>query len=265
MAINLTRPGIIKTAQVNELRRWNQHTTDNIERLRRNDGAFAVDVELTHGVEVEVPNPLVGFAAPQMVLVDGSAFPISWRMINAATIGVTPTLDYATDDRIMVLKTANQVATSSLDTLITWNGVATPMTRGTSLQWSSGASTRITIGTSGDYVIYAHLAWENNATGQRTIYIYKNGANLKKIEVGNASTFFTQIEAVFEHPFVAGDYIEMVGVQVSGGNLNALGAGALTTADTVNRCSMIVRQLNAATGALTATATLLVLPALPRS
>jgi hypothetical protein len=233
---------------------------------RDNTSSDYGDYTLTHNTPVRIKNPLVrgdkvvpvkGIYAVKCIGVEVSngkptrklyslATPrIDWALADSDSNNLIVTAAFPLDhayDRLMVIKTANQSATSSIDTIITWAGVSPAMTRGTALQWDSGASTRITVKTAGDYVIYAHLAWENNATGQRTLYIYKNGANLKKIEVGNANTFFTQIEAVFEHPFVAGDYIEMVGVQVSGGALNALGAGALTTSDTVNRCSMIVKR-----------------------
>lgn len=220
----------------------------------------------THGVERIIKNPLkVSPSGVQSVLVEKlptdapnaarqRVKSIDLRYINGKDpkapeqLGVTVYYDLVENDRIMVTRTSNQTAiASSSEATLQWSGVCTTMSLGSSLQWDSGSNTRVTVLEAGDYEIRAHVAWNSNSTGQRCVYINVGGTRMGAVETHNASTFFTQLDAIRVLPLVAGDYITMSAVQVSGGNLDLLGGGALTTSDDAGRNSLTVRRVRNST------------------
>ena len=89
---------------------------------------------------------------------------------------------------------------------------------------TSTNTSRITIptGLGGDYLIAAHLVFASNATGNRQLVLWKNGAGLELIGVTNSaiSGITTRLSFTVALPLVAGDYLEIAAFQNSGGNLN---------------------------------------------
>lgn len=81
--------------------------------------------------------------------------------------------------------------------------------------------TRITINNPGMYVVTGNVQFTSNATGIRQIGIYVSGSTYAAISNGNALTGLAtnlSVSAVIE--CVAGDYIELMAYQTSGGALN---------------------------------------------
>jgi hypothetical protein len=93
--------------------------------------------------------------------------------------------------------------------------------------WVIGSPTRLTAPSDGIYIVTAALAFDANATGVRTAWIRLNGATLLG---GQRVAAFASFEAVLTvatiWEFTAGDYVELVAFQNSGGNLNAVSLAA---------------------------------------
>ena len=84
--------------------------------------------------------------------------------------------------------------------------------------------TKLTILIAGVYVVSAHIAWAVNDVGRRTCYIEKNGTGIyiagdQRNAVTQASRR-TEISISTIYQFAKNDYIELIVLQESGGNLN---------------------------------------------
>jgi len=83
--------------------------------------------------------------------------------------------------------------------------------------------TRLTCNTPGQYLVSATVAYDPNATGQREIRIAKNGSttgiNGGRVIIANggASIGVGLATMAIEVPLLAGDYLELVANQTSGG------------------------------------------------
>lgn len=89
-------------------------------------------------------------------------------------------------------------------------------------------NSRVTVPASGDgvYNISGHVGWAAGTAGRRLIGIYLNGTAIAQQEVPSASAAFSMSVARNGFPLVAGDYVEIQVLQVSGGSLNVdLGSG----------------------------------------
>jgi uncharacterized SAM-binding protein YcdF (DUF218 family) len=87
-------------------------------------------------------------------------------------------------------------------------------------------TSRFTIpsGKAGKYLLTAVISYLANATGNRTLYFYKNGNPLSyAVQTPGTSTFYTNMSASMVTTLSEGDYIEMFGWQTSGNNLNVSG------------------------------------------
>lgn len=89
-------------------------------------------------------------------------------------------------------------------------------------------NSRLTVPASsgGYYVCGGGIQWVANTTGQRVVVIRLNGTTNLVVERRNAttgSTAFATLTTLYQ--FAAADYIEMVGTQNSGGNLNSKNSG----------------------------------------
>ena len=87
---------------------------------------------------------------------------------------------------------------------------------------------RITISTQGRYEIKGQVTFAANATGYRSVSIYKNGAPWAANRVQAAGTLPCQIQVVRSLFLVPGDYIELQAAQASGGAL-AISTGQVNT------------------------------------
>lgn len=93
------------------------------------------------------------------------------------------------------------------------------------LHSTSANTSRITCVNPGKYLVCADVTWAANATGIRSLGIVKNGTGGyggSSVPV-NSGTLTTTLCVTVLVDMVAGDYVEAVAAQTSGGNLNASG------------------------------------------
>lgn len=91
-------------------------------------------------------------------------------------------------------------------------------------------NTRITINKTGKYVIWAGVGWAANATGIRQVNITKNGTTVlatNQTHSPNGINNFNMTQSTIAD-LTAGDYVECIVFQNSGGALNVVGGGGGT-------------------------------------
>lgn len=113
------------------------------------------------------------------------------------------------------------------------NATATKITLNTLSFDTSGAAdittnNRININTSGVYQVSASVSWATNSTGDRGTYIYLNGSQVALSEAQANGVTASVIPCYMSLSLKAGDFIELYGVQGSGGSLNANGGSGAT-------------------------------------
>jgi len=116
--------------------------------------------------------------------------------------------------------TAVQSIPNATDTILTFNSEAWD-TDG--YHSTSTNTSRITIptGLGGKYLVTMNTLPALNGTGGRYLEIYKNGARLvNDIGVKGDASIYVNVGGTFVVNLVAGDYIEMLVYQDSGGALN---------------------------------------------
>lgn len=93
-------------------------------------------------------------------------------------------------------------------------------------EWDA-ANTRWVCQEDGVYAVYAIITFVAKATGVRSVNVYKNGA----FNNGAYGSFYSNGSSSTTRPFtysplslVAGDYLEVYGYQLSGGDLQLTGA-----------------------------------------
>jgi hypothetical protein len=91
---------------------------------------------------------------------------------------------------------------------------------------NSTNNTRMTVpaGKAGKYLVTGVTYFFNNATGQRIVYIYKNGANvIGTIQQGISASIDCVVQTSFVVDLAVSDYVELFAFQNSGGSLNVFG------------------------------------------
>lgn len=87
-------------------------------------------------------------------------------------------------------------------------------------------NTRMTVpsGKAGKYLVTGVTYFTNNATGQRIVYIYKNGSNvIGTIQQGISGSIDCVVQTSFVLDLAVNDYVELYAYQNSGGSLNVFG------------------------------------------
>ena len=84
---------------------------------------------------------------------------------------------------------------------------------------------RITMTTAGWYDVGASIQWPAAAAGARAVYLRVNGTNyIAATRLDNAAQVDMEVSTSWQ--FAAGDYIEVIVFQVSGGALNVIAAAS---------------------------------------
>ena len=125
-------------------------------------------------------------------------------------------------------KSANQSINNNTFTAITFNSEDYDTN---SFHDTSTNTSRITIpsGKGGKYLITGVIIFQDNATNDRTVYLYKNGVSDQELFAQkNAGGYNTSNGLSFVKVLDAADYIEVFALQNSGGALNIIG-GTLST------------------------------------
>lgn len=84
------------------------------------------------------------------------------------------------------------------------------------------APSRLTAPIAGRYLILANVGFDQNAVGRRICQIRANGVTMVTEQATNtAATGTAVIHAASEYDLQAGEFVEMLGLQTSGGALNS--------------------------------------------
>lgn len=119
----------------------------------------------------------------------------------------------------------------------------------TNQQWDTHAIHSSTVNTSqfvapkdGRYLVIGNLGWAINATGRRNARLLKNGVtSVAETGVQAVTGSFTFQNVISEVDLVVGDYMELIGTQLSGAPINTFAGGPQFT-------WMSMRWLNASVG-----------------
>lgn len=125
---------------------------------------------------------------------------------------------------VWVYNSANISIADSTATVITFN---TELYDAFAMHGVGGAHLTIPSGWDGDWEWDLKIQWASSATGYREVRARLNGATDIWLDRRPAFATFASHQAchVPAYPMVAGDYMELVVTQTSGGALNATAAG----------------------------------------
>lgn len=118
---------------------------------------------------------------------------------------------------------ASQSLANSVETLVNWDSEVFDTHN---FHDNSSNNTRFTVpaGKGGKYLASAHGAFDSNSTGHRGIKLKKNGINeLWAVRSSVSANNFEVVPLTEVIDLQAGDYLELVAVQASGGALNFRG------------------------------------------
>jgi hypothetical protein len=116
-----------------------------------------------------------------------------------------------------------QSTANSTDTTITWDNVDVDSYGGYN---GSVDATKYVIQAPGWYTVTYNICWANNSTGWRAVYLRKNGNGLTGSWSSTAaSSSYPTCNAVFRVLCAAGDTLQIVAQQGSGGSLSTANPG----------------------------------------
>lgn len=132
---------------------------------------------------------------------------------------------------VRVKRSANQTLTTGTATAINWDQEDFDTD---ALHDIVTNNTRLTASIAGKWQVMAGAAIADNGTGYREIAIRKQGVtNYKVLRVGAVSGFKLIVSTSAIVDLAVGEYVEIVVVQTSGGNLDVVGAVPSTSAEMV--------------------------------
>lgn len=131
--------------------------------------------------------------------------------------------------RCVVYRGSNQTLTTATLTAIQFSTASVDTSPGAQM-WASTANTRLTIREPGSYLLLGSLQFAANVTGVRAIYIRYNGSTILGTATQDATSGGASTDMLCHVPtlsnFGAGDYLELVGFQSSGGDLAVVSASS---------------------------------------
>lgn len=133
-----------------------------------------------------------------------------------------PTLALLNPDTARCTNSAAQTLTSGTPAVLTFD---TETWDSNGLHSIAAATSKITAVTDGKYLINGTALYAASAVGFRSLGINKNGATSygSSTSVVNVGTSTTALNVTALIDLVAGDYVELIAAQNSGGNLNVTG------------------------------------------
>src|SRR5258706_1906708 len=145
---------------------------------------------------------------------------------NETRIGELKSIQIPRGVRARVYKSTDQTLTTGVAAAITFNSELYD----TDAIHDTGSNTsRLTIPSAGTYRVTGNLRYASNATGFRQAQIQLNGATtIASVVLTACQTNVTDIQVTPDYVFVAGDYVELIAGQTSGGNLNVSSAAHLS-------------------------------------
>jgi len=132
----------------------------------------------------------------------------------------TPSSGTPTFVGVALKDTTQQTIANNTITVLTWDSEDFDTDAFHSTSSNTG---RITIpaGKSGKYLLIGQTEFAANATGDRELYLRKNGSTIKTIYTPATATVFPILSFSAILDLTATDYVEMAVFQTSGGNLTA--------------------------------------------
>lgn len=99
----------------------------------------------------------------------------------------------------------------------------------TDVYWAAGTPTRLTAPRAGKYTVGCSILWDSSTTGNRSVYVVKNGVTGTRLAgeqmAANASGILNIATTL---NLVAGDYVEFYVNQNSGGSVNVVATEQIT-------------------------------------
>lgn len=125
------------------------------------------------------------------------------------------------DLAVKVFRTSNQsISSSGANSVVTWQSSVWNI----GSMWSSSTNpTRFTVPTTGIYQLAANIPWTNNGTGRRRLAWRPNGGSITYDMQHQESTGVDTCNGSDLISLNAGDYVEIIVSQDSGGALSVLG------------------------------------------
>lgn len=135
-------------------------------------------------------------------------------------------------DRVKVYRNAALSTTTAVALTIPFD-TAVPYMNNTAGMWAAGAPTRLTAVNAGLYHIFGNTEFGVNGTGTRGLHMQKSGVAAARpgqaYGAASPATLGTRLAVSTFDYLVAGDYVELLAYQNSGGNLPLTVADAYTT------------------------------------
>lgn len=141
-----------------------------------------------------------------------------WVEIGGARLSVNDSIGTYNQPRARIYNSSTQSISTATLTTLTFNSERYD----TGAMHSTSTNTsRLTVPKPGVYLVGGHVEFAANATGQRGLYLYLNGATYLAYDIHDASAANeTAVTVSTVDQFVVGDYVELRVYQSSGGMLN---------------------------------------------
>ncbi len=153
--VDIKRPEFLRGNGLQELLRWNKHTTDNIDRLK--DRFTGHVFTLTHGVEMEVPSPVAytvtrGIACASYVVgtstVGLPVESVAVRQISSTTLGITAYFRYTYPTEFISMRNSVDQLVAAGDVDLVYDTIQVQV--GSGISYSGGV---FTVSRSGIYQV----------------------------------------------------------------------------------------------------------------
>lgn len=222
-----------------------------------NTNCWVEEIDLSHGIEsgsIRLKRPILGvqpiggftLSNGQKTNTPQAVESLSWRPTGPDNVKLTAAFGPPTQ-YIDLRKSANQSMANGSSVAATWDVVADQIGTGITV----ASSSRITVSIAGVYELAATVAWATNATGRRHAYIIKNGINAgtgdrwAQQQVDGDASIAPRVSIAAPVVLAAGDYVEVMSRQDSGGARDILGNAAV-------ECAFQASLLALSTGAISA-------------
>lgn len=232
---------ILRESQLNSLAtsietQFNTYTKTNFEQLGLD--IFGASYVFNNDGVATRATALLDAAA---LLADNETVTGAWTFSGATTFSntITSSSTFTSTGQMkakVYLTTANQTITTAITTAISFNAESYD----TGAMHDNGSSpSRLTIpvGGAGVYIFDGQVTFDNNNTGRRELYLYKNGSLVAKSKYfAPDATEDTVLNISYIDNSSAADYYELQVYQNSGGNLDIVNGSAATFFSAIKVC-----------------------------
>lgn len=209
---------------------WAADLILDIYQMKRDVLGPDVDYDFNQDGNPILATPLIDLVAQ---LDENETITGSWTFEDSVafedSVSSTSTFSSSGQPRTRVYRgTSNQAIANATATAVAFNSESYD----TGAMHDTGLNTsRITIptGGSGTYLFDGQVVFDNNNTGRRELYLYKNGVEVARTQLFNPdATLDSYVRINFQDTASAGDYYELFVYQNSTGSLDIVFGAALT-------------------------------------